>query len=241
MTGMIRTISPRDEMNVPGLEDLYFRATESAMENIQMAISCARAGSPGRILDLPCGHGRVLRGLRARFPLAEITACDLNRDGVDFCAATFGAIPAYSDADLAQVRLPRDFDLVFCGSLLTHLPESATHRAIAFLIERLAPMGILLFTTHGRYSFTAQEHRPYTDPDSFARIRKGYDGRGYGFAPYPESDEYGVSLARPSWVIAELERYAGIRLLFFREMGWDDHQDVFAVVNDPLDYYRGAR
>ena len=40
-----------------------------------------------RLLDLPCGHGRVMRYLRAAFPRAEITGCDLLRDGVDHCAA----------------------------------------------------------------------------------------------------------------------------------------------------------
>ena len=58
-----------------------------------------------RILDLPCGHGRVLRYLSAAFPEAEITACDIMREGVDFCASTFGAIPVYSQDDPQQIPL----------------------------------------------------------------------------------------------------------------------------------------
>lgn len=238
---MIRTISPRDAMNVPGLEHLYFKATESALENIRFAMACAGVTGFRKILDLPCGHGRVLRGLRAAFPDAEVTACDLDRDGVDFCARTFDAIPVYSQPDLPRLALPGGYDLIFCGSLVTHLPEAVTRQTLRFLLEQLAANGILLFTTHGRYSFTAQDHRPYTDPERFARIRKGWDGRGYGFAAYADSEEYGVSLARPSWVIAELERYTEARILFYREMGWDDHQDLFAAMKDSVDYYRIAR
>ena len=53
-----------------------------------------------KILDLPCGYGRVLRMIHAAFPRATIHACNLNKDAVDFCAATFGAIPVYSSTKI---------------------------------------------------------------------------------------------------------------------------------------------
>ena len=72
------------------------------------------------ILDLPCGHGRVMRWLRATFPKASLTACDIDGDGVSFCAETFGARPALSSTDPEDLVLGT-FDLIWCGSLLTHL------------------------------------------------------------------------------------------------------------------------
>lgn len=65
-----------------------------------------------RILDLPSGAGRVLRALRAGFPDASIVACDLMRDGVDFCAREFGAIPVYAAADVGSGTGPDRFDLI---------------------------------------------------------------------------------------------------------------------------------
>src|SRR5262249_37742284 len=98
----------------------YFAVGRSALWNIARTLDHTAGGSsqPKRILDLPCGHGRVLRYLRAAFPEAEITACDLLADGVDFCASTFGAIGVYSDTDLSLIKLPKDnFDLIWVGSL----------------------------------------------------------------------------------------------------------------------------
>src|SRR5262245_60754125 len=108
-----RTISPNDDM-LAGDQDNYFRVGRSALDCISLSLQAA--GKPASdvryILDLPCGHGRVLRYLRAAFPGAEITACDLLRDGVDFCAATLGAIPVYSHDEPARIPLAEDgFDL----------------------------------------------------------------------------------------------------------------------------------
>ena len=100
--------------------DHYFMV-EAAQRHVEAILGIAGAPEPQRILDFPCGHGRVLRYLRAAYPLAEITACDLNRDGVEFCAERLGAVPVMSSEDPADIRLAGEFDLIWCGSLLTHL------------------------------------------------------------------------------------------------------------------------
>src|SRR5262249_45606967 len=89
------TISPDERMPTTDVAG-YLAVGESALKAIRLALLTARAPQPGEILDLPCGHGRVLRWLAAAFPEARLTACDLLRDGVDFCASAFGAAPIYS-------------------------------------------------------------------------------------------------------------------------------------------------
>src|SRR6476620_8602013 len=93
-SNVIRTISPDEEMPIQDIE-IYFSAGRSAVACINLAMHAAQksASDVTRILDLPCGHGRILRYLKAAFPEAEITACDIRRDAVDFCASTFGAVP----------------------------------------------------------------------------------------------------------------------------------------------------
>jgi hypothetical protein len=66
----IRTISPRDRMVRRSTAEHYFRVGLEALQYIQVAVVAAGTGAPNRILDLPCGHGRVLRMLRAAFPKA---------------------------------------------------------------------------------------------------------------------------------------------------------------------------
>ena len=117
-----RIISPNDEM-FAGNEKHYFGVGRDAFGIIERALISTKLepGDMETILDFPCGHGRVLRYLRAGFPKAKITGCDLNRDGVDFCASRFGSIPVYSSVDPTQIDLPRDhFDLIWVGSLFTH-------------------------------------------------------------------------------------------------------------------------
>jgi SAM-dependent methyltransferase len=73
-----------------------------------------------KILDFRCGYGRVLRALRARFPEAHITACDLNEDATKFCAETFGATPVQGYSDLSKTILPHKYDAIWVGSVFTH-------------------------------------------------------------------------------------------------------------------------
>src|SRR5262245_23377147 len=100
----------------------YAESGRSALRCIRAALVAADRdpATIHRILDLPCGHGRVLRVLKAAYPRAKITACDLDRSGVDFCARQFGAEPAYSVEDPAKIPVTGPFDLIWCGSLLTH-------------------------------------------------------------------------------------------------------------------------
>src|SRR4051794_26106944 len=87
-----RIISPKEEMVTKEMvtsgkrERHYFGVGRSALECIDISVRAAQTNVSDvkRILDLPCGHGRVLRYLKAAFPEAEITACDIMRDGVDF-------------------------------------------------------------------------------------------------------------------------------------------------------------
>src|SRR4029453_405200 len=132
-----RHISPADQMLSGALDrEHYFDCGRSALECINKALLIASIPPKRikRILDLPCGHGRVLRHLKAAFPEAEIAACDLLRDGVDFCSSTFGATAIYSCDEPEAIPLkPESFDLIWVGSLFTHLDAPLWSRFLAVL------------------------------------------------------------------------------------------------------------
>src|SRR4030095_3516806 len=90
----------------------YYKVGLSAISCINEALDIAGLTAVRSILDLPCGSGRVLRFLVHRFPEAEITACELERGPVEFCARTFGVRPAYSSSNLSEVSLGKKFDLI---------------------------------------------------------------------------------------------------------------------------------
>ncbi|HET6573563.1 MAG TPA: class I SAM-dependent methyltransferase, partial [Fimbriiglobus sp.] len=145
-----RDIHPDDGMLLPVPEgpDHYFGVGRSALRAVTAALLAAGAPAPRRILDLPCGYGRVLRALRAAFPDAAVTACDLNRGGVDFCA-TLGAAPADSADPIDRAGITGPFDLIWCGSLLTHLDRPGWDEFLTFFHRVLAPGGVCVVTTHG--------------------------------------------------------------------------------------------
>src|SRR5215467_1819452 len=97
-----RTMAPADGMFENNL-DHYRSVGQSAMRCIKLAMLAAGKDDFARILDFGCGYGRVLRVLRAAFPAAELTACDLLGSAVDFCAETFGAKRVYSSEDVAEI------------------------------------------------------------------------------------------------------------------------------------------
>ena len=233
-------ISPNDLMYDEGGDARYWQCGESALQCVRLALLAAGKDDVGSILDLGCGHGRVLRWLKAAFPDAQLTACDIDPDAVEFCARTFGATPAYSREDPAQIELDGEFDLIWSGSLLTHLDRDRWQSWLELCSRRLATGGILLFTTSGNrvaelVRSGTREFAVSTAEDLLADYER--DGFAYQSLPKlrrrPIPGRYGVSLSSPAWVCARLEELPRLRLLSYTEQGWDETQDVVACVGLP--------
>ncbi|MEX0972446.1 MAG: class I SAM-dependent methyltransferase [Solirubrobacterales bacterium] len=219
------TIAPDDEMYREGL-DSYLSVTHSAIAQIGHAMTACGRTSFERILDLPCGHGRVMRGLRAAFPEAELTGCDMNRDGVDFCAATFGSIPVYADPDPAKIPLEGSFDLIWVGSLLTHLDAAACRAFLELFRGRLSGGGLLLFSSHGR---NALKRWPKDDGRAMA-IAKEYRKHGFGYRDHAGVKGYGTSAFSAAWIADVLSEWTDLMLIGYVERGLADHQDLVVVL-----------
>ncbi|MCC6415002.1 MAG: class I SAM-dependent methyltransferase [Opitutaceae bacterium] len=233
LKGVSREIAPGDEMCKGDLEH-YFGAGVSALRAVEAALIAS--GRPretiSRILDLPCGHGRVMRFLRRAFPHAELVACDLNRDGVDFCAKTFGAVPEYSETEVDRIPHQGVVDLVWCGSLLTHLSEVKCRDFMRFFTRVVGHRGILVFTMHGRFcarEFAQRANRHELTDAQVATLLHDYQSGGFGYVPYEATPEYGFSLASPAFVIDQLMDCSTWKLLHYHEAGWDRRQDVIAL------------
>jgi SAM-dependent methyltransferase len=228
-----------------GHPESYFVAGRAALRLITVALASLPDTYPPpevtRILDLPCGHGRVMRYLRAGFPEAEVVGCDILTDGVDFCAETFDAVPVYSDPDPAQITLEGKFDVIWCGSLLTHVDSPVWFSFLDLFETHLADTGIALFTTHGRRAADLLE-RGETElglaPDRVEPLLQQYAKTGFGYQDYPGQDNYGISVAAPEWVCREVTKREGWRLTSVIEMGWVSFQDVTICVKRPI---RGVR
>ncbi len=211
--------------------DNYFAVGESGLMCVRRANELAFSSPVSRILDLPCGHGRVARYLRAWRPDASMSFCDTDRSGVDFCSEAFGGTPIYSRPELTEVDIGVDYDVIWVGSLFTHIDRSRTERWLRYLCSRLSERGVLVATFHGPAAIQILDRYKLwglTD-DQRRRVVDSYDVTGYGYEPYPNFEgDYGISVARPSEIVKIAETIPG-RVLLYSERLWADHHDVLGV------------
>jgi SAM-dependent methyltransferase len=224
-----RTISPLDTMMAPGREEEYFQIGRRALELVHFSSELCRKPHYPNILDLGCGYGRVMRWLRPHYPYAKITACDMEREGVDFCASRFGAVPVYSEPGMASLRFDQPFDLIWCGSVLTHLPPAEWLATFDRLVRWTAECGIIVFTTQGRYfaSALARDRSHLAGDVDHPALLDEFARTGFAFQKYFGNPDgtYGITLNSPEWIMGLAQKHPGLIVRSFIEESWG-MQDV---------------
>lgn len=212
----------------------YFRSGLSGIQVVENAIASAGIDTISSVLDLPCGHGRVLRHLKRKFPDAHISACDLDLHGVAFCESTFNVSGVPSSVDLDSFSLTNTFDLIWCGSLITHFDEQNIRSLLTFFKRHLNPEGVIVFSSHGDTaaqkmrkagaSYSIRQH-------SLEHLLTSYEQTGYGYCDYEDEKGIGVSLTSLAWMRG-LFSDLGLKESYFGDAAWDGHHDVFGLVHD---------
>jgi SAM-dependent methyltransferase len=196
-----------------------------------------RPDGPRNILDLPCGHGRVSRFLRARFPGVNLTVCDIDPDGVDFCVNLLGAAKGvYSSMDFDKLDLGEVFDIIWVGSLITHLDAVNTVKFLRCMERFLSDEGILIITNHGK---TVADLAPTVGealgmgmyPPNW--VINQYNIIGYGSDANAHIKGYGESTISRHWLEGF---FAGepCGIIEYLEHGWEGYQDVLFIKKRPL-------
>jgi trans-aconitate methyltransferase len=228
-SGVNTLIAPDDIMYRSG-KDWYYNTGQSALRVILSALAASRCEKVTSILDVPCGHGRVSRYLRAAFPDSSLHVSDLDPCGVDFCADAFGATPIYSKPELVEVEFPQKYDVIWIGSLFTHVDEARTTRWLKYLCEQLNVDGVLIASFHGYWS--VEMHRiyyPMIDDRAFAEILSGFEAGGWGYADHAGQTNYGISLSKPSRLLDLAGSIPRCRVISYTERGWADNHDVLSI------------
>ncbi|MCG6203141.1 class I SAM-dependent methyltransferase [Rhodopseudomonas sp. HC1] len=226
----LHTVSPCDPMREAGKEKEYFAIGLGALDLCKRAL---RGTIPLNIVDFQCGYGRVTRWFRREWPTATITAVEIDQGALDFVQSTFQAVPVAADAQLT-FKLEPGANLIFSGSLLTHLDEWQWDRFLRIAIDALAPDGILVFTIHGRIAalLAEQRHPVYGNAIDTKKLYDAYKTSGFAFLPYAkEYPTFGLSLSSPEWIMRKLQAIPEVSIIAFEEGGWG--QDVVAVRRHP--------
>jgi SAM-dependent methyltransferase len=222
------TIAPGDPMHA-GNDDHYRLVGESALRVITAVRMLVDAGPPRAVLDFACANGRVTRWLRAAYPDADLHVADIDPAWAEWSAAQFRARHFLSQPDLRTVEAPRAYDIIWCGSLATHVSPEQTVALLRKFHAWLEPGGIAVVTTHGtRFirNAIARTHAYFPDPLSIEPLLAQMAATGFGYVPHPGQD-HGISAATPGWLARAVAGMGG-RVVAFSEHAWDDHQDVIA-------------
>ncbi|MCX6224679.1 MAG: class I SAM-dependent methyltransferase [Bacteroidia bacterium] len=225
-------VHDRDSMYMEGKAFHYLCVGLSASRCIQEALhSAGKEFANGSILDFPSGSGRVLRFLQARFPNSDITAAEIDISDLDFCHRNFSATPLLSKIPLSDLNLPKRFDLIWCGSLLTHIDEQAANDLLQFFHDHLSDRGLCIFTTHGKGSVERIQSKTNIyglSEEAQQKVIRDYKSKGYGYVDYPNESGYGISIVTHQRICEIARGFARWDETMFLQRGWDNHQDVYA-------------
>ncbi len=209
-----------------GQADQYLSVAVSALACIERVLD---GRVPGSILDLPCGWGRVARILRARYPGASLAVCDIDPAAVGFVARTFDAEALVSTDDLRHLQLPGGYDLIWVGSLVTHLSEEQSVALLRTLASALSGEGVLVVSSHGPPITPALTSWGYgLPPPAVAGLLDDYVARGYGHRGYGGSTGYGISLTDRSWWRRTMPSL-GLAVEQYDPQAWDGHHDIVVL------------
>lgn len=217
----------------------YVRAGLSGLTNIETGVAAAGRQLPDfeSVLDFGCGHGRVLRHLARRLPPSRITAADVDAEAVQFCADEFGVRPMVAAVEPDDLQLDT-YDLIWAGSVVTHLGPADCGNLIRVLTASLRPGGLLTVSFHGQQSLN---HLHVWYGEEFAEdadaIRREVAGAGIAFRPYgdrelppgTEPGRYGTAWHDPGYLTALAGRDPKIGTLLYLPHGWDNHHDVLVL------------
>ena len=174
------------------------------------------------VLDFACGYGRLTRFLAAEIGPSHVWCCDVLEAAVDFASQRFGVHGFYGPVDPTALVFPRKFDLIWVGSLFSHLPRQRFEQFLVALAGALSPDGILAFSSH---------NVAYIPPDE-------RDPSGLTFVPKSEShilesSEYGTTFVEER-TVRDICASHGIELVSRRDFDlWRIH-DVNIVGARPM-------
>jgi SAM-dependent methyltransferase len=233
-TAVNRTLSPDDVMYCGNAEH-YFSCGESALRVLLAAMSLANITRPSSILDFGAGAGRVTRWIKAAFPDSRIHGCDIRGQDMEFLRSSLGVETSTVGTNIDLLTVPGRYDVIWAGSVITHLPAARSRDLLAKLLTFCNPGGLLAASFHGRYAIERQESGAlYIHDEAWQQIKSDYVNDGYGYADYEGQPEYGISVCNPLWIIRLVQSMGSARLVLLGERVWDDHHDVVVIQDSAL-------
>lgn len=212
----------------PGTIEQFLQGGEAMAASVDAAL--ARVGrslaAGGDFLDFGCGSGRLLAAFERRYPALCVSGCDVDAAAIAWCRGRFPAMRFKTTTEWPPCDgAAASFDIVWCGSVFTHIDESHQDAWLQELRRLLRSNGALLASVHGRRSWEKWLPvwgRSKLTRDGFFFLESGVDA---GVHP----DWYQVSWHTEDYVRHHWSRWFVIR--DYIEAGLNGYQDI--VVAEP--------
>jgi SAM-dependent methyltransferase len=120
-----------------------------------------------RILDMGCGTGLVLSGLRDAFPEAELTGTDSILRALSFAGSRLSGVGLFQ-MDARQIPFEEEFDVIGAFDVLEHITED--ERVLSEMFRATRPGGGVLLTVP-QHAFL------WSSLDEFSHHRRRYTRR----------------------------------------------------------------
>ena len=127
----------------------YFRLGHQTALLLQDVLKEHSIQNAKSFLDFGSGYGRVTRFLP--FALGkdiEVFTSEVKSEAIAFNENELGFKGIHHGSQAESFPTDQHFDVIFAGSIFSHLPEKMLEEWLTKLAEVLSPNGLLLFTTH---------------------------------------------------------------------------------------------
>jgi len=183
---------------------------------------CGYDDRPVSLLEFASGYGCVTRHLIKEKEKVKVTACDIHQAAVEFLRSYISVEAILSFYNPDDLIINDNYDVVFALSFFSHVPKKTFKCWVEKLFSFVKSDGFLIFTTHGLAST-----KIFNDYDC------QLDSEGFWFNPSYEhdldTDEYGITVATPQYVLGCLQELRMASLKYFRGGDWWDHQDTYVI------------
>ena len=185
-----------------------------------LADVCQFGERPIDLLEFASGFGCVTRHLRKAIPSCKAVSCDIHPEAIRFLRERLRVEAVQSASVPEELNPGSSFDVVFALSFFSHMPKMTFTRWMQMLASVIRPNGFLIFTAHGIVSRDKHLSQFQLDDEGF-----------YFHAESEQKDldaaEYGTTITAPKYVLARAFAMPNVRLRYFHEGFWWDHQDLY--------------
>lgn len=178
----------------------------------------------GNILDFAGGYGRVTRFLAGYYKPEQVYTSDIKPAAVDYQMNKMGVKGFYSDYDPFKLKVDERFEVIFVGSLFSHLNKELYKNWLIQLLAMTESTGLLIFSVHDISLYpneTTEDHIYVEDNEDtpFLFVENKITSK----------DKYGVSFASEKF-ISELISSINPDAKYVRyPKGFGGLQDVYVV------------